>query len=146
MKLKHFFYAAILTAGITACSDDDNVANSQNPTDVHAYMTLQIVGPQGADTKTEPNPDGNGDGSQSGDTQTGTTAENTISRVLVLLCDNNAQIKAIYDVKNDLEEISGGVKTPVIATQTGTYRFTERIQFDTVHTLLVMTQHRQSTV
>lgn len=123
MKLRHFFYAAILTAGITACSDDDNVANSQNPTDVHAYMTLQIVGPQGANTKTKPNPDGDGDGSQSGDTQTGTTAENTISRVLVLLCDNNnAQIKAIYDVKNDLEEISGGVKTPVIATQTGTYQ------------------------
>ena len=53
MKLKHFFFAAILTAGITACSDDDNVVNNQDPTGVQAYMTLQIVGPQGADTRTD---------------------------------------------------------------------------------------------
>lgn len=122
MKLKHFFFAAILTAGITACSDDDNVVNNQDPTGVQAYMTLQIVGPQGADTRTASNPSGTIGGTQSGDTQTGTTAENTISRVLVLLCDKDQTIKAIYDVKNDLEEISGGVKTPVIATQTGTYQ------------------------
>ena len=123
MKLKHFFFAAILTAGITACSDDDNVVNNQDPTGVQAYMTLQIVGPQGADTRTASNPNGTIGGTQSGDTQTGTAAENTISRVLVLLCDNSNQaIKAVYDVKSDLEAISGGVKTPVIATQTGTYQ------------------------
>lgn len=79
MKLKHFFYAAILTAGITACSDDDNVANSQSPTDVHAYMTLQIVGPQGADTKTEPGED---------HTEVGDPVENKISNVTILLCNS----------------------------------------------------------
>ena len=78
MKLKHFFYAAILTAGITACSGDDNVANSQNPTDVHAYMTLQIVGPQGADTKTTPGEN---------QTEQGTAVENKISNVTILLCN-----------------------------------------------------------
>ena len=79
MKLKHFFYAAILTAGITACSDDDNVVNSQDPTDVHAYMTLQIVGPQGADTKTEPGED---------QTVVGNPVENKIQNVTILLCNS----------------------------------------------------------
>ena len=79
MKLKHFFYAAILTAGITACSGDDNVANSQNPTDVHAYMTLQIVGPQGANTKTKPGED---------QTEVGDPVENKISNVTILLCNS----------------------------------------------------------
>lgn len=77
--MKHFFFAAILTAGITACSDDDNVVNSQDPTGVQAYMTLQIVGPQGADTKTTPGED---------KTETGTAVENKISNVTILLCNS----------------------------------------------------------
>ena len=79
MKLKHFFFAAILTAGITACSDDDNVVNNQDPTGVQAYMTLQIVGPQGANTKTTPGED---------QTELGTAVENKISNVTILLCNS----------------------------------------------------------
>ena len=79
MKLKHFFFAAILTAGITACSDDDNVVNNQDPTGVQAYMTLQIVGPQGADTRTTPGED---------QTEPGTAVENKISNVTILLCNS----------------------------------------------------------
>lgn len=79
MKLKHFFFAAILTAGITACSDDDNVVNNQDPTGVQAYMTLQIVGPQGADTRTTPGED---------QTELGTAVENKISNVTILLCNS----------------------------------------------------------
>lgn len=79
MKLKHFFFAAILTAGITACSDDDNVVNNQDSTGVQAYMTLQIVGPQGADTRTTPGED---------QTEPGTAVENKISNVTILLCNS----------------------------------------------------------
>ena len=79
MKLKHFFFAAILTAGITACSDDDNVVNNQDSTGVQAYMTLQIVGPQGADTRTTPGDD---------QTEPGTAVENKISNVTILLCNS----------------------------------------------------------
>ena len=87
MKLKHFFYAGVFAVGITACSDNEEIGNAQTPTEANVYMTLQIVGPQGVGSRTEENPNGDGDGSQSGDTEVGSTEENTISNITILLCN-----------------------------------------------------------
>ena len=86
MKLKHFFYAGVFAVGITACSDNEEIGNAQTPTEANVYMTLQIVGPQGMNSRTAPeNPPT--EGTESGDIEVGTSEENTISNVTILLCD-----------------------------------------------------------
>ena len=48
MKLRHFFFAAMLIGGFAACSDEENLGGvDSGSSEVNAYMTLQIVGPQG---------------------------------------------------------------------------------------------------
>lgn len=123
MKLKHFFYAGVFAVGIAACSDNEEIGNAQTPTEANVYMTLQIVGPQGIDSRTEENPDGDGDGSQSGDTEVGSTEENTISSVNVLLCDPKTHaVTHSYNIGSSaLTSITNGVRTPVIETSTGIY-------------------------
>ena len=125
MRLRHFFFAAMLIGGFAACSDEENLGGVDNgSSEVNAYMTLQIVGPQGMGTKTDGDPNGDIDPNdpESGDYVTGTDAENKISSVTVLLCNtNNQTVSYIYDI-SDLETLSnGGVRTPVIATTTGEY-------------------------
>ncbi|ADY38141.1 hypothetical protein Bacsa_3619 [Phocaeicola salanitronis DSM 18170] len=123
MKLKHFFYAGVFAVGITACSDNEEIGNAQTPTEANVYMTLQIVGPQGIDSRTEENPNGDEDGSQSGDTEVGSTEENKISSVNVLLCDPTTHVVThSYNIGSSaLTSITNGVRTPVIETSTGIY-------------------------
>lgn len=123
MKLKHFFYAGVFAVGITACSDNEEIGNAQTPTEANVYMTLQIVGPQGVGSRTEENPNGDGDGSQSGDTEVGSTEENTISSVNVLLCNPTTHVVThSYNIGSSaLTSITNGVRTPVIETSTGIY-------------------------
>lgn len=123
MKLKHFFYAGVFAVGITACSDNEEIGNAQTPTEANVYMTLQIVGPQGIDSRTEENPYGDEDGSQSGDTEVGSTEENTISSVNVLLYDPKTHVVThSYNIGSSaLTSITNGVRTPVIETSTGIY-------------------------
>lgn len=123
MKLKHFFYAGVFAVGIAACSDNEEIGNAQTPTEANVYMTLQIVGPQGVGSRTEENPNGDDDGSQSGDTEVGRTEENTISSVNVLLCNPTTHVVThSYNIgSNALTSITNGVRTPVIETRTGIY-------------------------
>lgn len=114
MKLRHFFFAAMLIGGFAACSDEENLGGVDNGSSkVNAYMTLQIVGPQGMGTKT-----------QGGPTQVGTAGENKISSVTVLLCNQTSKaVEHIYRITSGLEDINGGagVRTPIFPTTTGTY-------------------------
>ena len=123
MKLKHFFYAGVFAVGIAACSDNEEIGNAQTPTEANVYMTLQIVGPQGVGSRTEENPNGDGDGSHSGDTEVGSTEENTISSVNVLLYDPKTHVVThSYNIGSSaLTSITNGVRTPVIETSTGIY-------------------------
>ena len=123
MKLKHFFYAGVFAVGIAACSDNEEIGNAQTPTEANVYMTLQIVGPQGVGSRTEENPSGDDDGSQSGDTEVGRTEENKISSVNVLLCDPETHVvtHSYNIVSSALTSITNGVRTPVIETRTGNY-------------------------
>ena len=123
MKLKHFFYAGVFAVGIPACIDNEELGNAQTPTEANVYMTLQIVGPQGVGSRTEENPNGDGDGSQSGDTEVGSTEENTISSVNVLLCNPTTHVVThSYNIGSSaLTSITNGVRTPVIETSTGIY-------------------------
>ena len=86
MKLKHFFYAGVFAVGITACSDNEEIGNAQTPTEANVYMTLQIVGPQGMNSRTTPELPPT-EGTESGDIEVGTSEENTILSVNVLLCN-----------------------------------------------------------
>lgn len=86
MKLKHFFYAGVFAVGIAACSDNEEIGNAQTPTEANVYMTLQIVGPQGMNSRTTPELPPT-EGTESGDIEVGTSEENTISNVTILLCD-----------------------------------------------------------
>lgn len=122
MKLKHFFYAGVFAVGITACSDNEEIGNAQTPTEANVYMTLQIVGPQGMNSRTTPELPPT-EGTESGDIEIGTSEENTISSVNVLLCNPTTHEVAYsyYIGSNDLTSITNGVRTPVIETSTGTY-------------------------
>ena len=88
MKLKHFFYAGVFAVGITACSDNEEIGNAQTPTEANVYMTLQIVGPQGMNSRTTPELPPT-EGTESGDIEVGTSEENTILSVNVLLCNSS---------------------------------------------------------
>ncbi|MBM6890435.1 Mfa1 fimbrilin C-terminal domain-containing protein [Bacteroides caecigallinarum] len=122
MKLKHFFYAGVFAVGITACSDNEEIGNAQTPTEANVYMTLQIVGPQGMNSRTTPEPPPT-EGTESGDIEIGTSEENTISSVNVLLCNPTTHEVAhsYYIGPNALTSITNGVRTPVIETSTGIY-------------------------
>lgn len=122
MKLKHFFYAGVFAVGITACSDNEEIGNAQTPTEANVYMTLQIVGPQGMNSRTTPELPPT-EGTESGDIEVGTSEENTILSVNVLLCNPTTHEVAhsYYIGSNALTSITNGVRTPVIETSTGIY-------------------------
>lgn len=122
MKLKHFFYAGVFAVGITACSDNEEIGNAQTPTEANVYMTLQIVGPQGMNSRTTPELPPT-EGTASGDIEIGTSEENTISSVHVLLCNPTTHVVAhsYYIGSSALTSITNGVRTPVIETSTGSY-------------------------
>lgn len=122
MKLKHFFYAGVFAVGIAACSDNEEIGNAQTPTEANVYMTLQIVGPQGMNSRTTPELPPT-EGTASGDIEIGTSEENTISSVNVLLCNPTTHVVAhSYNIGSSaLTSITNGVRTPVIETSTGSY-------------------------
>ena len=122
MKLKHFFYAGVFAVGITACSDNEEIGNAQTPTEANVYMTLQIVGPQGMNSRTTPELPPT-EGTESGDIEVGTSEENTILSVNVLLCNPTTHEVAhsYYIGSSALTSITNGVRTPVIETSTGSY-------------------------
>lgn len=122
MKLKHIFYAGVFAVGITACSDNEEIGNAQTPTEANVYMTLQIVGPQGMNSRTTPELPPTV-GTESGDIEIGTSEENTISSVNVLLCNPTTHVVThSYNIgSNALTSITNGVRTPVIETRTGIY-------------------------
>ena len=108
MKLRFLSCAVILAAGLTACNKEEK--GGITPSDVEAYMTLELVG-QGGMTKTE-----------GGETVPGTADENTISSVTILLCDpTSKEVQHVHNVSNGLIAITGGVKTPVFAATVGTF-------------------------
>lgn len=113
MKLRHFFFAAMLIGGFAACSDEENLGGvDSGSSEVNAYMTLQIVGPQGMGTKT-----------QGGPTQVGTAGENKISSVAVFLCNDSHIIQSVKTFSaNQLTSIGSGVSTPVFEASQGTYQ------------------------
>lgn len=114
MKLRHFFFAAMLIGGFAACSDEENLGGvDSGSSEVNAYMTLQIVGPQGSLTKTTPGED---------KTQVGTSEENTISSVTVLLCDPTTKaVSYAHYINSGLTSIPDGVQTPVFPATVGTF-------------------------
>jgi hypothetical protein len=122
MKLKHFFYAGVFAVGIAACSDNEEIGNAQTPTEANVYMTLQIVGPQGMNSRTTPELPPT-EGTASGDIEVGTSEENTILSVNVLLCDPKTHVVThSYNIGSSaLTSITNGVRTPVIETSTGIY-------------------------
>lgn len=122
MKLKHFFYAGVFAVGIAACSDNEEIGNAQTPTEANVYMTLQIVGPQGMNSRTTPELPPT-EGTASGDIEVGTSEENTILSVNVLLCDPKTHVVThSYNIGSSaLTSITNGVRTPVIETSTGSY-------------------------
>lgn len=122
MKLRFLSCAVILAAGLTACNKEEK--GGITPSDVEAYMTLELVG-QGGMTKTDPGEDG---------TDNGETWESSISKILILLCANEdteapaqgdqyapGDIIEIYEVENFTSTGENGVKTPIIETRTGIY-------------------------
>lgn len=117
MKLRHFFFAAMLIGGFAACSDEENLGGVDNgSSEVNAYMTLQIVGPQGMGTKTQSGPNKE-------NTEAGTAVENKISSVAVFLCNDSHIIQSVKTFsENQLTSIGSGVSTPVFEASQGTYQ------------------------
>ncbi len=117
MKTKNFLWGIVgLSAlSLTACNADKALDPAKNQKNESAYMTLQLVGPEGRSiTRTAAGED---------QTEVGTDAQNKISSLKVLLCDPaDHKVKASYDVEaGDLLDIQGGVKTKQILTTTGTF-------------------------
>lgn len=118
MKTKKFFLGIVSLAALslTACSSDEVLDDPKgNPDNVGAYMTLQLVGPEGRTvTRTTPGEDKR---------EEGTDVQNKISNLKVLLCDQmDHKVKAFYDVPaSELLDIPGGVKTKQLLTTTGTF-------------------------
>ena len=117
MKLRHFFFAAMLIGGFAACSDEENLGGvDSGSSEVNAYMTLQIVGPQGMGTKTQSAPNKE-------NTEAGTAVENKISSVAVFLCNDSHIIQSVKTFSaNQLTSIGSGVSTPVFEARQGTYQ------------------------
>lgn len=115
MKTKHFLWGLVsaFALSLSACSSDDDSGNSSSEK-AQAYMTLQLVGPQAVQSRTQEGADG---------TQEGTAVENKITEVQVLLCNQGATtISYEYRLSgNALTETSTGVVTKPFEVQTGTY-------------------------
>lgn len=123
MKLRHFFFAAMLIGGFAACSDEENLGGVDNgSSEVNAYMTLQIVGPQGMGTKTDGDPSGTTDPAdpESGDYLTGVANEGTIKSVMVILSQNGSVTKTL-NISSGLETLNGITSTPRIPVSEGIY-------------------------
>ena len=106
--------AGLAALSLTACNSE-KVSEDPNPENVGAYLTLQLVGPEGHTlTKTTAGEDG---------TEAGTDVQNKISSLKVFLCDPaDHKVKATYDVSSSqLDDIPGGVKTKQILTNAGTF-------------------------
>ncbi len=100
---------------LTACNSDVLDTPKGNPENVGAYLTLQLIGPEGHSlTRTTAGEDG---------TEAGTAVQNKISSLKVFLCNpTDHKVKATYDVSStQLDEIAGGVKTKQILTTPGTF-------------------------
>ena len=123
MKIRHFFFAAMLIGGFAACSDEENLGGVDNgSSEVNAYMTLQIVGPQGMGTKTDGDPNGKTDPAdpESGDYLTGVANEGTIKSVMVILSQNGSVTKTL-NISSGLETLNGITSTPRIPVSEGIY-------------------------
>lgn len=123
MKLRHFFFAAMLIGGFSACSDEENLGGvDSGSSEVNAYMTLQIVGPQGMGTKTDGDPSGDTDPAdpESGDYLTGVANEGTIKSVMVILSQNGSVTKKL-NISSGLETLNGITSTPRIPVSEGIY-------------------------
>lgn len=123
MKLRHFFFAAMLIGGFSACSDEENLGGvDSGSSEVNAYMTLQIVGPQGMGTKTDGDPSGDTDPAdpESGDYLTGVANEGTIKSVMVILSQNGSVTKTL-NISSGLETLNGITSTPRIPVSEGIY-------------------------
>lgn len=113
MKFKSLLIASILAAGLSACNKD-NEFKGEEPTNVNTYMTLQIVGPQGTNTKTTAGEDG---------TQVGTSEENTISSAMIILYDTETlTVENTHTLSStDLLPTGNGYSTQALLAETGTY-------------------------
>lgn len=113
MKINYLIMGLVGGAvlSLAACSKTDDVTPSSN---VDAYMTLQLVGPQGStQTRTVAGED---------KTEVGTALENKISDIQILLCDPATKaVKYVYPVASGLVETNDGAKTKPIKVQTGTF-------------------------
>lgn len=114
MKINKLFLAGLCSVALLAsCSNDKEIEDPIDSSNVNTYMTLQLVGPQGNLTKTTPGED---------KTEVGTAVENKISGVTVLLCDPTAHtVSHVYKIKEGLTTITDGVKTKPFAVETGTF-------------------------
>lgn len=115
MKSKHLLWGLVsaFALSLSACSSDDDSGNSSSEK-AQAYMTLQLVGPQAVQSRTQEGADG---------TQEGTAVENKISKVQVLLCNLGSTIISYeYPLTGTaLTETSAGAVTKPFQVQTGTY-------------------------
>ena len=115
MKSKHLLWGLVsaFALSLSACSSDDDSGNSSSEK-AQAYMTLQLVGPQAVQSRTQEGADG---------TQEGTAVENKISKVQVLLCNSRSTIISYeYPLTGTaLTETSAGAVTKPFEVRTGTY-------------------------
>ncbi len=115
MKSKHLLWGLVsaFALSLSACSSDDDSGNSSSEK-AQAYMTLQLVGPQAVQSRTQEGADG---------TQEGTAVENKITKVQVLLCNaGSTTISYVYPLTGTaLTETSTGAVTKPFEVQTGTY-------------------------
>ena len=116
MRKKIFFGIMGVTALLfqSACSSEEPInGQNGNSDNAEAYMTLQLVGPEGsATTRTTPGADG---------TEAGTAVQNKISSATIFLCDPTShQVQHVYNV-SDLKPTANGAQTEPIKTTTGTF-------------------------
>ncbi len=103
-----------LSLTFTSCNSDD-VVNINKDDKVGMYMTLQLVGPEGANgTRTVAGQDSK---------EKGTEVQNKISKLMVLLCDKSThQVKESHLLSSDdLIATTDGVSTKVVLTQVGSF-------------------------
>lgn len=117
MRIKPLIWgiAGVAALSLTACNSDLLDKPNGNSENVDAYLTLQLVGPEGQKlTRTTAGEDG---------TEVGTAVQNKISSLKVFLCNPaDHKVKATYDVtESQLDDIPGGVKTKQILTTAGTF-------------------------
>lgn len=116
MKFRNLFFglAGLAAVSLAACSNEDEVTGPDKPAGVEAYMTLQLVGPQGRTaTRTVPGGD---------QTETGTDVENKIGDVQILLCGDNGVIQHVYNISDGLIATNDGAQTKPIKVEIGDYQ------------------------